>query len=106
SVPTAAQVKALIRSHTEGDEERFYSVALQVAAQAARQGHSRFRVGASRCGRQRAVAKRAGRRSEESPHPEPQIEKRSAGPLRSCSHSEALIDSLSASCDCIAARTA
>src|SRR6516164_3645924 len=42
SVPTAAQVKALIRSHAEGDEERFYSVALQVAAQAARHGHGRF----------------------------------------------------------------
>jgi SpoVK/Ycf46/Vps4 family AAA+-type ATPase len=41
-VPTAAQVKALIRSHAEGDEQRFYSVALQVAAQAARQGHGRF----------------------------------------------------------------
>jgi SpoVK/Ycf46/Vps4 family AAA+-type ATPase len=41
-VPTAAQVKALIRSHAEGDEERFYSVALQVAAEAARQGHGRF----------------------------------------------------------------
>lgn len=41
-MPTAAQVKALIRSHAERDEERFYSVALQVAAQAARQGHGRF----------------------------------------------------------------
>jgi SpoVK/Ycf46/Vps4 family AAA+-type ATPase len=41
-VPTAAQVKALIRSHADGDEQRFYSVALQVAAQAARQGHGRF----------------------------------------------------------------
>jgi SpoVK/Ycf46/Vps4 family AAA+-type ATPase len=41
-VPTAAQVKALIRSHAEGDEERFYSIALQVAAEAARQGHGRF----------------------------------------------------------------
>ena len=41
-MPTAAQVKALIRSHAEDDEERFYSVALQVAAQAARQGHGRF----------------------------------------------------------------
>jgi len=29
-------------SHAEGDEERFYSVALQVAAQAARQWHGRF----------------------------------------------------------------
>jgi SpoVK/Ycf46/Vps4 family AAA+-type ATPase len=41
-VPTAAQVKALIRSHADGDEQRFYSIALQVAAQAARQGHGRF----------------------------------------------------------------
>ncbi|MBI4861933.1 MAG: ATP-binding protein, partial [Candidatus Riflebacteria bacterium] len=39
---TADQVKALIRSHAKGDEERFYSIALQVAAQAARQGHTRF----------------------------------------------------------------
>jgi SpoVK/Ycf46/Vps4 family AAA+-type ATPase len=41
-VPTAAQVKALIRSHADADEERFYSIALQVAAQAARQGQGRF----------------------------------------------------------------
>lgn len=31
--------KALVRSHGDGDDESFYSVALQVAAQAARQGH-------------------------------------------------------------------
>ena len=41
-MPTAAQITALIRSHAEGDDQRFYSVALQVAAQAARQGHRRF----------------------------------------------------------------
>lgn len=35
-------VKALVRSHASGDEEAFYSVALQVAAQAARQGHHRL----------------------------------------------------------------
>ncbi len=39
---TADQVKALIRSHAEGDNERFYAVAMQVAAQAARNGHTRF----------------------------------------------------------------
>ncbi|MEO5375338.1 MAG: ATP-binding protein [Alphaproteobacteria bacterium] len=39
---TADHVKALIRSHSEGDDERFYAVALQVAAQAARQGHAKF----------------------------------------------------------------
>nr|WP_322778022.1 ATP-binding protein [Frankia sp. Cas4] len=32
-------VKALVQSHASGDDEAFYSVALQVAAQAARQGH-------------------------------------------------------------------
>jgi SpoVK/Ycf46/Vps4 family AAA+-type ATPase len=39
---TADQLKALIRSHAEGDEERFYAIALQVAAQEARSGHTRF----------------------------------------------------------------
>lgn len=38
----ADYIKALIRSHTEGDNERFYAIAMQVAAQAARQGHTRF----------------------------------------------------------------
>jgi len=38
----ADHIKALIKSHAEGDEVRFYSVALQVAAQAARSGHSKF----------------------------------------------------------------
>lgn len=32
-------VKALVRSHAAGDDDAFYSVAMQVAAQAARQGH-------------------------------------------------------------------
>jgi SpoVK/Ycf46/Vps4 family AAA+-type ATPase len=35
-------VKALVRSHAEGDDERFYAIAMQVAAQAARQGHTKF----------------------------------------------------------------
>jgi len=35
---TADQVKALLHSHAEGNEERFYAIALQVAAQAARTG--------------------------------------------------------------------
>jgi SpoVK/Ycf46/Vps4 family AAA+-type ATPase len=39
---TADQVKALVRSHAEGDDTRFYSVALQVAPGAARNGQSRF----------------------------------------------------------------
>lgn len=41
---TAEQVKALIRTHAEGDEDRFYAIAMQVAAQAARSGHGRFAV--------------------------------------------------------------
>ncbi|WBB56290.1 AAA family ATPase [Verrucosispora sp. WMMD573] len=39
---TADQVKALVRSHGEGDDARFYSVALQVAAKAARSGQAHF----------------------------------------------------------------
>jgi SpoVK/Ycf46/Vps4 family AAA+-type ATPase len=39
---TADQVKALVRSHAEGDDTKFYSVALQVAARAARGGHGHF----------------------------------------------------------------
>ncbi|MCA4761176.1 ATP-binding protein [Mycobacterium sp. SMC-2] len=39
---TADQVKALVRSHADGDDQQFYSVAMQVAAKAARGGQSRF----------------------------------------------------------------
>jgi SpoVK/Ycf46/Vps4 family AAA+-type ATPase len=41
-MPTADQLKALIRSHADGDDSRFYAVAMQVAAQAARTGHHKF----------------------------------------------------------------
>jgi len=39
---TAEQLKALVKSHAEGDDSRFYSIALQVAAGAARGGKNRF----------------------------------------------------------------
>lgn len=39
---TADQIKALIRSHSERDETRFYAVALQLAASAARTGKPRL----------------------------------------------------------------
>ena len=39
---TADQVKALVRSHAEGDDSQFYSVAMQVAARAARGGQGKF----------------------------------------------------------------
>jgi SpoVK/Ycf46/Vps4 family AAA+-type ATPase len=39
---TADQVKALIRSHADGDDTRFYAIALQMAAQAARLGHTKL----------------------------------------------------------------
>src|SRR5688572_9052305 len=39
---TAEQLKALLRSHAAGDDERFYAVAMQLAAEAARQGHGRL----------------------------------------------------------------
>lgn len=38
----ADQVKALIRSHADGDDARFYAIAMQVAAQAARGGQGKF----------------------------------------------------------------
>lgn len=36
---TAEQLKALLESHVEGDDDRFFSVIVQLAAHAARQGH-------------------------------------------------------------------
>jgi len=38
----ADQIKALVRCHAEGDDRRFYAVAMQVAAHAARSGHGTF----------------------------------------------------------------
>lgn len=39
---TNDQLKALVRSHADGDDPQFYSVAMQVAAKAARAGQSKF----------------------------------------------------------------
>lgn len=39
---TAEQLKALLKSHADRDDQRFYSVALQVAAREARQGHGKL----------------------------------------------------------------
>lgn len=39
---TAEQLKALVRSYAEGDQAQFLSVAMQVAAHAAKQGHGRL----------------------------------------------------------------
>ena len=39
---TARHILALLRSHVEGEEQQFYSAALQMAAHEARQGHSRL----------------------------------------------------------------
>ena len=39
---SADQLKALLQSHLEGDENRFYSVAMQVAAHEAKRGHGRL----------------------------------------------------------------
>ncbi len=38
---TADQIKALIKSHLQADDDRFMAVAMQVAAHSARQGHGR-----------------------------------------------------------------
>ena len=39
---SAEQLKALLRSHLEGDNDRFISVAMQVAAHEAKLGHGRL----------------------------------------------------------------
>lgn len=39
---TAEQIKALLKSHADRDDQRFYSIALQVAAKEARQGHHKL----------------------------------------------------------------
>ena len=39
---SAEQLKALLRSHLEGDDDRFFSVAMQVAAHEARLGHGKL----------------------------------------------------------------
>jgi SpoVK/Ycf46/Vps4 family AAA+-type ATPase len=39
---TATQIKSLLQSHTIGDDERFHTVALQVAAAEARRGHQKL----------------------------------------------------------------
>ena len=39
---TAEQIKALLKSHVDRDDQRFFSIALQVAAKEARQGHHKL----------------------------------------------------------------
>ena len=39
---SAGQLKALLKSHLEGDDDRFFSVAMQVAAHEARRGHGKL----------------------------------------------------------------
>lgn len=41
-VATNDQLKALVKSHADGDDPQFYSVAMQVAAKAARSGREKF----------------------------------------------------------------
>ena len=36
------QIKALLKSHLEGDDDRFFAVAIQVAAHEARLGHGKL----------------------------------------------------------------
>jgi len=37
---TADQIKGLLKSHRDGDDDRFYAIALQLAAHASKQGHA------------------------------------------------------------------
>jgi SpoVK/Ycf46/Vps4 family AAA+-type ATPase len=38
----ADQIKALLQSHSEGDDQRFYSIAMEVAAHEAKRGHGKL----------------------------------------------------------------
>ena len=42
---TGEQIKALLKSHLDGDNDRFYSVAMQIAAHEARSGHGELALG-------------------------------------------------------------
>src|SRR5512145_2152902 len=39
---SADQIKALLKSHLEGDDQRFFSIAMQVAAHEAKLGHGQL----------------------------------------------------------------
>ena len=39
---SAEQIKALLKSHIDGEDDRFFSVAMQVAAHEARLGHGKL----------------------------------------------------------------
>ncbi len=39
---SAEQLKALLKSHLEGDDQRFFSVVMQVAAHEAKLGHGKL----------------------------------------------------------------
>jgi len=60
---SANQLKALIQSYVEGDEQRFFSVAMQVAAHEAKVGHGQLAE------ELRSLVDEAKRRSAAPPHP-------------------------------------
>jgi SpoVK/Ycf46/Vps4 family AAA+-type ATPase len=69
---TADQVKALVRSHAEGDDDRFYSVAMQVAAREAKAGHSQVAEEIrDLVDRAKAATKQAGRQLRPVPVTQP-----------------------------------
>ena len=39
---SAEQIKALLKSHIDGEDDRFFSIAMQVAAHEARLGHGKL----------------------------------------------------------------
>jgi hypothetical protein len=41
-MPSADQLKALLKAYAQGDEEQFHSVAMQIAAGEARMGHGKL----------------------------------------------------------------
>ena len=64
---SAEQIKALLKSHMDGDDERFFSVAMQVAAHEGRVGHGKLAV-ELRTLVDRAKSTRSTRRAVGAPH--------------------------------------
>jgi len=57
---TASQIKELLRTHGEGNDERFYAIAMQVAAAEAKKGHEKLAADLRRLVEKARMRKREG----------------------------------------------
>ena len=76
---SADQLKALLKSHLEGDDERFFSVAMQVAAHEAKPRPRQARGGVARVGRRGKGAPRSATTRREDGNPDQSPSRRVGG---------------------------